>query len=65
MANMVDNGRDVYHLGMVVERSHESRLAYSLSVPGATVSKVLKAYAINPKEPTTNDVPISRKERFL
>ena len=59
------NGKDVYHLGMVGWRTHGSRHAYSLFVPGATVSKVLKVYAINSKDPTSNDVPTSRRKRFL
>ena len=67
MANVMENynGKDVYHLGMVVERSHESRHAYSLSVPGSTLSNVMKAYVIHSKGPTSNDVPTSRRKRFL
>ena len=49
------NGKNVYHSGMSVERQHEARHAYSLFVPGATVSKVLKVYAINSKHPILNN----------
>lgn len=43
MANMVDNGKDIHHLGMVVKVLHENHLVI---------------YAINSEDPASHNIPL-------
>ena len=57
MANVVDNGKDVYHLGMVVKVLNDNEVVVYAINPGSRESPVVKvlndnkvlAYAFNPE----------------